>query len=851
MKKLSIIVAVALLLVLAGALPVAAQGPAFSNAVFGGPTPWIEDLSTFYKSMASDIQAGNLPSRTLFLPDQISTWDVGTWYEGGMAYSVTTVAGLQVGDIVCKTYDQYDTPDYTSDPYNRFSGDSFCILIDDYVHNPVNDRIIDWLHYIIKETDGTYTLVSGQGVYWLVGDGQEQPSLAATIGTGLRMSEDYQVYSEATLANTTVSSRGYTSGTDVTSGTLIATQSFSNDQHVVNEAWVDDDFDASTAGWGETHFATIQEAIDAVLEGGTVHVADGTYSENPTMDKPLNLVGPADSSSATIEGTLTLASTADGALIDRINFLAVDSADNIVLQGVNGVTIVNCSFDGAGGFMSGGRAVQMSPKCSNVTIDNCTFQNGYYVTIQGIVDNLTVRNSTITNVKSGINLQSGNNLVVENTDVSVVAQGETNDTYCVRFSSNLPSVSTNMSIAGGTFSVNKNNIDAALGTYHSAIIVRSGAGGQLKANWLSIDGEVVNLSTTQLDATSNYWGPEGPDEPEGRVSGEVDTSNWLSPERVLTEYPEIDLPTLSLQAPVATGKTGLADVQVMLDPGDFEVFGFEFIVRYDADVLSAEPDDVQPGEVLKDMDQLDLESMSGEGGYTWIVQQPEAGKLYVRVTLLDDENDSIAGIMGTEAELAKVSFTAAATGDCADPSDVWLSDEILTQKQDGARIHPVTVGEPVAITAYKLVPVSGVVELQGRSSGKWNGVAVSLDGTDNGLFDYGTTTDSAGAWAAQVACGRYDVYVDMNAYLDAESKAADIMSAWDSMVKLLGGNANENTPHKIFLDDVVAIANVIGKAAEDMSSQNLYPDINDDGTINILDLVLAGINYTEEGPKGF
>ena len=58
-----------------------------------------------------------------------------------------------------------------------------------------------------------------------------------------------------------------------------------------NEVWVDDDFDASTPGWGYDHFATIQDGIDAVGPGGTVHVADGIYNEQLTINKSIDLVG--------------------------------------------------------------------------------------------------------------------------------------------------------------------------------------------------------------------------------------------------------------------------------------------------------------------------------------------------------------------------------------------------------------------------------------------------------------------------------------------------------------------------------------------------------------------------------
>ncbi|MCK4722273.1 MAG: right-handed parallel beta-helix repeat-containing protein, partial [Dehalococcoidia bacterium] len=46
----------------------------------------------------------------------------------------------------------------------------------------------------------------------------------------------------------------------------------------ISEVWVDDDFTEATAGWGTTHFATIQDGIDAVDPDGTVYVADGDYN---------------------------------------------------------------------------------------------------------------------------------------------------------------------------------------------------------------------------------------------------------------------------------------------------------------------------------------------------------------------------------------------------------------------------------------------------------------------------------------------------------------------------------------------------------------------------------------------
>jgi parallel beta-helix repeat protein len=56
------------------------------------------------------------------------------------------------------------------------------------------------------------------------------------------------------------------------------------------EVWVDNDFDASTPGWNDYAFATIQEGVIGVEEGvGTVYVNDGTYVENVTVNKSVSV----------------------------------------------------------------------------------------------------------------------------------------------------------------------------------------------------------------------------------------------------------------------------------------------------------------------------------------------------------------------------------------------------------------------------------------------------------------------------------------------------------------------------------------------------------------------------------
>ncbi len=58
-----------------------------------------------------------------------------------------------------------------------------------------------------------------------------------------------------------------------------------------SDSWVDPLYNASTPGWGLTHFATIQSAVDLTPAGGTVHIASGTYLENVTINKTIYLSG--------------------------------------------------------------------------------------------------------------------------------------------------------------------------------------------------------------------------------------------------------------------------------------------------------------------------------------------------------------------------------------------------------------------------------------------------------------------------------------------------------------------------------------------------------------------------------
>lgn len=301
-------------------------------------------------------------------------------------------------------------------------------------------------------------------------------------------------------------------------------------------------------------YDTIQAAIDGAAAGDVIEVAEGNYEEALVIDKSITIQG-AGPDDTIING-------------DPNNH-------SITLSNASGVTIKDMGFDFGQPTigLTGKVAIQMNNTNSNINIENCHFKDGYYVTIQGKADNLTVSDCSIANVKSGINLQYGTNMTVENTDISVVAQGETNDTYCVRFGSETGNAN-GISITGCEFSVNKSGLTATAGTYHSAIIVRAAATGTLAANESKILGEVVNLSLTSLNATCNWWGSIDPAVIAGKVSGLVNWSPfWTTAVGPCDGYAPVRNTTIDL--PYATIQEAFDDLYALDKPAEPTTYTIE------------------------------------------------------------------------------------------------------------------------------------------------------------------------------------------------------------------------------------------------------------------------------------
>jgi len=180
-----------------------------------------------------------------------------------------------------------------------------------------------------------------------------------------------------------------------------------------------------------------------------------------------------------------------------------------------------------------------------------------------------------------------------------------------------------------------------------------------------------------------------------------------------------------------------------------------------------------------------------------------------------------------------------------------LSDAILADS-DANTITPVCL-EDGMIYGEGTGIMEGTVELQGRNGPPkdWDAAAVTLVHETWTVFNRsGEASDADGNWTySGLAAGNYTVEVEMARYLDAKKTGqavTDGNTTTLNQVKLLGGDAVAPENDCIDINDLNLIGGQFGNTPPDPGFEGA--DINDDGTVNILDLVLAGGNYMATSP---
>ncbi len=139
--------------------------------------------------------------------------------------------------------------------------------------------------------------------------------------------------------------------------------------------YVDDDFDESTPQWNITCFNSIQNAINAVAEGGKIIIYDGTYNENLVINKSVAIYGNGN---VCIQG---------------------DSGDVVVINALN-VILENLSIKG------GDKGIYVME--DNCRIYNCSVSNNEVYNIWIISSNNVISDCYIGESKYGVGLGGAN-----------------------------------------------------------------------------------------------------------------------------------------------------------------------------------------------------------------------------------------------------------------------------------------------------------------------------------------------------------------------------------------------------------------------------------------------------------
>jgi hypothetical protein len=260
-----------------------------------------------------------------------------------------------------------------------------------------------------------------------------------------------------------------------------------------------------------TPYQTITAGLNKVADGGVVNVADGSYTEDLTINKKITLTGP-NSTINPITGTRTGEATLTGKIL-------VTSGD----VSIKGFTITNPSWNGVS--IKGIQLYSSGPTISNITIqnniitnvDNANTKGAYGVMVQADVSNVLIDSNLISDITSagwarGIEVTAGCN--VANVPASVTI---TNNKI------------TNVTVTAGT-----DVYDISIDWCDSPVQIADASQVILEDN--SFDSvKVKNLDTTHpLVITKNWWGSAVPDFT--GASGSVTSDPWCTNSVCTTFY---------------------------------------------------------------------------------------------------------------------------------------------------------------------------------------------------------------------------------------------------------------------------------------------------------------------------
>ncbi|HOU24761.1 MAG TPA: right-handed parallel beta-helix repeat-containing protein, partial [Anaerolineae bacterium] len=332
---------------------------------------------------------------------------------------------------------------------------------------------------------------------------------------------------------------------------------------------------------------------------------------------------------------------------------------------------------------------------------------------------------------------------------------------------------------------------------------------------------VTSAGSTNVDVTYNEWGDvAGPDGTNGDGVGPNVTYNpWVFGKLYVSP------------ATQSVAETEQATVYIKMDV--HHLYGLQFDIEFDETVLQLAENPAIGAFMTAGFGRTcvvtDKDTANGSGRISFYCNRADPDAEYDAVadnilTLVFDTPDITGNEVATPITVVDSSVKMGAKGGIHIFVDSAVDGEVKIQG-------------PTAL--------SGIVDLQGRDNDS-GAVVTAGPGTLYGNSYGPVTTNSWGNYAlSSMVYDTYQVRIEMARYLDAyatyEVKGGTLVL---KKVKLLGGDAVE--------DDTIDVldASFIGARfgtvpLEDLDKQ---ADINADGVVDILDLVLMGGNYGKSSP---
>jgi len=303
--------------------------------------------------------------------------------------------------------------------------------------------------------------------------------------------------------------------------------------------------------------------------------------------------------------------------------------------------------------------------------------------------------------------------------------------------------------------------------------------------------------------------------------------SWANRSKIIlpTPIPSTSIVPVTDTATFCTGETSKVKIN-LTDVAN--LYGYQFVVNYDKTKVSA------TGAFVNTF-------FNTTGDYAPWNATCSDGTCKFSVSKLAPQTP----VTGT-GTVAEITFTGTNAGEF----DVTVGNDILSDRDANVIGH--AVGGPLHLTVCGLASVSGVVSLQGRAT-PINAGTVTLT---NGTFGPYTTNFDAvtGAWSisnVKVMPGLGTSYTFDAAHgLYLGNQMTHTLTAGSSYVapstKLKGGDADNSG--LIDVSDITCISGSFGGAPATCGTTG-SSDINADGEVNILDLVLPGGNYRLTTPQ--